>query len=693
MAPSLISSRTVRAWAPLVRRTSRRAATEQRELSFIALYRPAVPEHGGRLSTRLHGTPPPGGRSFHPSSYSMDDMEEIMQQREIPPILDSMMEEEGYGAYDYQPDLYEDDFEDGSSATPILPDEILAQEPVYEDEEVATPAAPQKKKPVAPPVVSATPAASPIPSKRPEFPPAASAMPTTAPSPVHSPFASIVEEDSATAPPSSKLVVEEETPSMPAPIPSSHTHAAHVVVDATTDDFFTQAATQGGGTSTELDDLRDRLLPELAADIFQQNNGQEFNINSPRQVSTMLFGEPGKSTNKDTLEAMAGAGNRMADLVIQYRTVKSKIKRLTKKAENTEKGTRVRSISHVVRPTDDPTAAVAEASEDPLLLVDASSYIFRAYFSMPPIHRWDGMPTGAVMGVCSMLNRLILNRILEGEQPRMILVFDSKGPSFRKDLYPEYKANRPEAPMDLIPQFDLIRQASAAYGIPVIEAPTFEADDVIATLAVQAQRDGLDVHILSGDKDLMQLITPRETAPYIHMIDPMSMSRVTYDEVLEKWGVGPEQLGDVLALAGDSADNVPGVPGIGPKTASILLNEYGTLEVVLEKADEIKQKSRREKLMAYADQARLSRTLVELVRTIPDNLMTLPEGLLTDWRMEPLNSDRIVAFYDEMGFKDIKRRFQNQLQRGTPHKPKPSRSNKREKVDIPSPEDFADVPF
>lgn len=303
--------------------------------------------------------------------------------------------------------------------------------------------------------------------------------------------------------------------------------------------------------------------------------------------------------------------------------------------------------------------------------------------------RSDGMPTGAVMGFCNMLNRLVMNRLMDGEQPRMILAFDAPGPSFRKDLYPDYKANRPEAPMDLIPQFALIRQASAAYGIPIVEAPGFEADDVIATLASRAHSQGLDVHILSGDKDLMQLITGPDVVPCINMIDPLQMSRIAHAEVVEKWGVGPDLLGDVLALAGDTADNIPGVPGIGPKIAGVLLGEYGSLENLLENAGDIKQNSRREKLLEFAHLARLSRALVALEDAVPG--IEQQTGDLSQVRTEPFDSERILAFYDEMQFRDVKRRFLNQLQRGAPKKrPK---SNRKDKVDIPRPEDFADVPF
>jgi len=275
-------------------------------------------------------------------------------------------------------------------------------------------------------------------------------------------------------------------------------------------------ASSGDAITSEVDMLTAQLL-QLEKDIYAQNNNKEFKIKSTKQVSEVLFGQPGQSTNKETLEAMGGAGNVMADLILQYRSLSRKITRLCKKKENKANGTHVRNVSASNRPRKSitkETLAVADANDgevegDPLLLVDASAYIFRAYYSMPPLHRKDGMPVGAVLGFCNMLNRLVLSRMLQGECPRLVLVFDAKGKTFRHDLYDEYKANRPECPMDLIPQFDLIREAAEAYGIQQLEAPYFEADDVIATLATMALNEGVDTSILSGDKDLMQLITPQ----------------------------------------------------------------------------------------------------------------------------------------------------------------------------------------
>jgi DNA polymerase-1 len=298
----------------------------------------------------------------------------------------------------------------------------------------------------------------------------------------------------------------------------------------------------------------EKELEKLQSKIFERNHGVEFNINSHAKVSRILFGPRGGSTEKAVLEAKAAGGDRMASLILEYRSVKQQISRLKRKRENVRDGSQVSSPSAVARADNKQ-----DYSADPLMLVDASSYIFRAYYSMPPIHRAvDGMPTGAVLGFCNMLNKLALNKMLQGETPRLVLVFDAKGKTFRHELYREYKSHRPEAPVDLIPQFALVRHAARAYGICQIEAPTFEADDVIATLSRMARDEGVDVNIFSGDKDLMQLVSDRGAVPGVQMIDPATMSRYTYDTVMEKWGVPPSQLGDVLALAGDAADNVPG---------------------------------------------------------------------------------------------------------------------------------------
>ena len=245
-------------------------------------------------------------------------------------------------------------------------------------------------------------------------------------------------------------------------------------------------------------------VEELVESIYHLNGGKKFNVNSNPQVSEVLFGEPGRSTNKDVLEIMASDGNKIASLIQDYRKLNRKLKRLKKKDENKTSGTYVSNISTV-------NATEVKADGDPLILVDASAYIFRAYYSMPPMHRSDGTPIGAVLGFCNMVNRLVLDRLLDGECPRLVFVFDAKGKTFRNDMYDKYKANRQQCPMDLVPQFSLIREAVSAYGAPQIEASYYEADDVIATLATMARQEGVDTHILSGDKDLMQLVT----SPYV----------------------------------------------------------------------------------------------------------------------------------------------------------------------------------
>lgn len=244
------------------------------------------------------------------------------------------------------------------------------------------------------------------------------------------------------------------------------------------------------------------------------------------------------------------------------------------------------------------------------------------------------------------------------------MVFDSKdGTNFRKLLYPEYKANRQECPDDLKPQFDFVRDAALAYGILTLEAPGFEADDVIATIATKAMKEGTLVNILSGDKDLMQLVTTDDGGACIELIDPMKMIRFSHDRVVEKWGVEPNQLGDVLALAGDASDNIPGVPNIGPKIASSLIQQYGNLENLFKNIDSIKQKARRESIQKNIDKAILSRKLVQLEQNIPLNSIIFSSHYETvsDFRTELLQIERLLKFYDRMGFKDLKARVKSRL--------------------------------
>jgi DNA polymerase-1 len=245
---------------------------------------------------------------------------------------------------------------------------------------------------------------------------------------------------------------------------------------------------------------------------------------------------------------------------------------------------------------------------DHVYLVDGSGYIFRAFHALPPLSRSDGTPTNAVLGFCNMLLKLVE----DSDAEYIAVIFDAGRKTFRNDIYADYKAHRPEAPPELIPQFALIREATRAFNVPAIEMPGYEADDLIATYATQAAARGNEVTIVSSDKDLMQLVGER-----IALFDPMKNRKIGEAEVLEKFGVKPDKVVDVQSLAGDSSDNVPGVPGIGIKTAAELINTYGDLDTLLAKAGEIKQPKRRENLVNNAELARISRDLVTLKRDVP----------------------------------------------------------------------------
>jgi len=283
-------------------------------------------------------------------------------------------------------------------------------------------------------------------------------------------------------------------------------------------------------------------------------------------------------------------------------------------------------------------------------LIDGSGYIFRAYHALPPLTRSDGTPVGAVQGFCNMLWKL-LDDINTGEKPtHLAVIFDHSGKTFRNDLYPLYKAHRPPAPEDLVPQFALIREATRAFGTPSVEMQNYEADDLIATYARQAEAKGARVSIISSDKDLMQLVSDRIT-----LYDTMKNKRIDADGVFEKFGVGPDRVIDVQALAGDSADNVPGVPGIGVKTAALLINEYGDLDTLLARAGEIKQNARREKLLAHGDDARMSRTLVTLDCDSPLNAQLDEFGIT-----EP-DAETLVTFLKKMEFRTFTRKVEETL--------------------------------
>jgi DNA polymerase-1 len=291
---------------------------------------------------------------------------------------------------------------------------------------------------------------------------------------------------------------------------------------------------------------------------------------------------------------------------------------------------------------------------DHLFLVDGSGYIFRAYHALPPLTRKsDGLPVGAVSGFCNMLWKLLADArdTSVGVTPtHLAVIFDYSSKTIRNELYPEYKANRSAPPEDLVPQFALIREATRAFDLPCIEMEGFEADDIIATYARLAEEAGADATIISSDKDLMQLVTAK-----VSMYDPMKDRQIGVAEVVEKWGVPPEKMIDLQALTGDSVDNVPGIPGIGPKTAAQLLDEYGDLDTLLARASEIKQNKRRENLIEHADMARISRKLVTLKNDVAMELgldalvLNAPDG------------PRLVAYLKGMEFTSLTRRVADAL--------------------------------
>lgn len=287
------------------------------------------------------------------------------------------------------------------------------------------------------------------------------------------------------------------------------------------------------------------------------------------------------------------------------------------------------------------------AKGDHLYLIDGSGYIFRAYHALPPLTRKsDGLPVGAVSGFCNMLFKLLQDTKNNEKPTHLAVIFDAGAKSFRNDFYPEYKAHRPPAPEDLIPQFALIRDATRAFGAPSLELEGYEADDLIATYARVAAEAGALVTIVSSDKDLMQLVVDGQ----VELLDPVKQKALRTPEVMEKFGVPPAKVVDVQALAGDSVDNVPGVPGIGVKTAAELINTYGDLEALLARAGEIKQPKRRESLLQYAEQARISKRLVILDAQSP-----MPEPLGNCRVAEP-DARELAAFLKAMEFNTLLRR-------------------------------------
>jgi len=280
---------------------------------------------------------------------------------------------------------------------------------------------------------------------------------------------------------------------------------------------------------------------------------------------------------------------------------------------------------------------------DHYYLVDGSGYIFRAYYALPPLSRKsDGLPTGAVSGFCSMLFKLLEDSRSDdsiNKPTHFAVIFDSARKNFRNDIYREYKANRLEAPDDLVPQFEYIRKSVKAFNLPSIELLNYEADDLIATYAKKIIKTGAKVTIISSDKDLMQLVSEN-----VRLYDPMKSKIIGEKEVVEKFGVKPNQVIDVQSLAGDSSDNIPGVPGIGIKTASELINKYKTLDVLLKKADEIPQNKRRETLLANKDKALLSRKLVTLKNDV------FVKDDLSSFILKEVQKEKLFDFLREMEF-------------------------------------------
>ena len=290
-----------------------------------------------------------------------------------------------------------------------------------------------------------------------------------------------------------------------------------------------------------------------------------------------------------------------------------------------------------------------------LLLVDGSGYIFRAFHALPPLSRKsDGLPVGCVQGFCNMLYKLTQDMDGDDAPTHMAVIFDAKGKTFRDDIYPQYKAQRPPAPEELVPQFPLTRSATRAFSIPSIEMEGWEADDIMATYACMARDAGFKVTIASSDKDLMQLVEPDGSIRLLDTIPRPGQPPLRWigpDEVFTKFGVTPNKVIDVQALCGDSVDNVPGVPGIGVKTAAQLITEYGDLETLLSRAEEIKQPARRQKLIDNADLARISKQLVTLEQKVPVEIDL--DGLIR----QPMSPSALFPFLKAMEFATITKRL------------------------------------
>src|SRR5215469_13066675 len=312
-------------------------------------------------------------------------------------------------------------------------------------------------------------------------------------------------------------------------------------------------------------------------------------------------------------------------------------------------------VDDIIEPlVSEPQPAVAAHAPSPIphqvFLVDGSGFIFRAYFARakdPKAERFqrqsDGMATEVVMHFSNMLDKYLRDT----DADHIAVILDASGHSFRNEIYGEYKANRREMPDDLAPQLAHVRQAADAFGVCRIEMDNFEADDLIATYARHAVEAGAKVTILSSDKDMMQLVADGK----VMMRDPMTDKPIGEAEVREKFGVGPDEVIEVQALCGDSTDNVPGVPGIGVKTAAELINTYGDLEALLARAQEIKQPKRREALIENEAKARLSKELVKLDDRVP---LPCPLSAL---KVKPYNPEKLFPFLDEMELRALKRRI------------------------------------
>ncbi|WP_147126983.1 DNA polymerase I [Shimia ponticola] len=309
-----------------------------------------------------------------------------------------------------------------------------------------------------------------------------------------------------------------------------------------------------------------------------------------------------------------------------------------------------------------------------LHLIDGSAFIFRAYHALPPLTRKsDGLPIGAVSGFCNMLHRYVEGNTGPDAPTHVAVIFDKGSHTFRNDMYDQYKANRDEMPEDLRPQIPLTREATIAFNIACEEMEGYEADDIIATLAVQARERGGRVTIISSDKDLMQLV-----GGGVEMLDAMKNRRIDSEGVVEKFGVGPERVVDVQALAGDSVDNVPGAPGIGIKTAALLINEYGSLEDLLDRAEEIKQPKRRQTLIDHREQIELSKRLVQL------DCETPLEFTLEDLEVKEPDMDALMGFLTKMEFRTLTRRIADQKGIEAPVIEEPAAAAEPDTVEMPA---------